>query len=373
MVETSLKVPFLDLQKVNSRFQDQFQDTLSAILDSGWFILGDKVEAFEKDFAEYCGVKHSVAVANGLEAIVLILKALNVEKGDEIIVPANTYIASILAISQVGAIPILCEPEENSFNINTLLIEEKITQRTKAIMPVHLYGQLADMAEIYNIAKKWKLSIIEDAAQSHGASKENGKKAGNLSDAAAFSFYPGKNLGALGDGGAITTNDHSLMEKIKILRNYGSKFKYENLYKGFNSRLDEIQAAFLSIKLQYLDQDNQRRREIAEIYTNTIKNKHIRLPKKPAFTKSHVWHLFVLRTINRDDLQKFLTSKGIQTVVHYPIPPHKQRAYSEFNNLELPITERIHKEVLSLPISPVMSNEQVQYVVDCLNEYKVNE
>lgn len=360
-------IHFLDLKKINLEFQSQIEDALLNVYHSGWYILGKNVRKFEHNFASYCGTKHCIGVANGLDALSLILKAYEFNAGDEIIVPANTYIASILAISNNNLTPILVEPDIKTYNIDPSKIEDKITDRTKAIMAVHLYGQVANMVEINQIAKKYNLKVIEDSAQAHGAIYNN-KRTGNLGDVSGFSFYPGKNLGALGDGGAITTNDDQLADKLKALSNYGSKIKYEHIYKGSNSRLDEIQAAILDIKLKYLDKNNNRRREIANLYINNTNNKRIILPEIKD-QQTHVWHLFVIRTENRNDLQEFLTKNNIQTMIHYPIPPHKQDAYKELSHLNLPITEMIHKEVLSLPISPVLTDEECLKVIELINKY----
>ena len=360
-------IKFLDLQKINTRFEYEIELEMKRILESGWYLLGKQNEAFEKSFAEFCGVKFSVGCANGLDALRLAIRAFDFPGDSEIIVPANTYIASILAISNCGLKPILVEPNLETYNIDADLIEAKITGKTKAIVVVHLYGQAVEMEKIWELAKKYNLKIIEDSAQAHGAIYQ-GKKVGNLGDIGCFSFYPGKNLGALGDGGCITTNDEEVAIKIRALGNYGSLVKYENIYKGLNSRLDEIQAAILDLKLQFLDADNQQRREIAKIYRENIKNEKIVLPK-PYKEESHVWHLFVIRTKDRDKLQEYLKIKGIQTLIHYPIPPHKQNAYKEWNNLSFPITEKIHKEVLSLPISPVMNKEEAFYIAQILNEF----
>lgn len=363
-----MKIEFLNLKKINERFEEEFSKSIAEVVNSGWYILGNKVSEFETNFAEYCGTKHAIGVANGLDALAIILKAFEFDEGDEIIVPANTYIASILAISQNNLKPIFVEPDEASFNLNPDLIEEKITPRTKAIMAVHLYGQIADMEKINAIAKKHNLKVIEDSAQAHGAIL-GGKRTGNLSDASGFSFYPGKNLGALGDGGMITTNDDILADKIKALRNYGSHKKYENIYQGYNSRLDEIQAAILDVKLKYLDDDSNRRREVAELYMNGIDNNLIKLPKVTGESNSHVWHLFVIRCEERDRLQQYLADNDIQTIIHYPIPPHKQEAYAEYNHLSFPVTEKIHNEVLSLPISPVISDDEVKKVIEVINNF----
>lgn len=360
-------IKFLDLHKINQRFKSEIDLAIREVLESGWYLLGEKNKAFEENFAKYCETKFSIGCANGLDALHLAIQAYDFPKDSEIIVPANTYIASILAISNCGLKPILVEPNLETYNIDADLIEAKITGKTKAIVVVHLYGQAVEMEKIWELAKKYNLKIIEDSAQAHGAIYQ-GKKVGNLGDIGCFSFYPGKNLGALGDGGSITTNDEEVAIKIRAIANYGSLIKYENIYKGLNSRLDEIQAAILDLKLQFLDADNQQRREIAKIYRENIKNEKIVLPK-PYKEESHVWHLFVIRTKDRDKLQEYLKIKGIQTLIHYPIPPHKQNAYKEWNNLSFPITEKIHKEVLSLPISPVMNKEEAFYIAQILNEF----
>ena len=358
-------IKFLDLQKINSNYQEQFQQKMKSVLDKGWFILGDEVKIFETNFAAYCGAKYCIGVGNGLDALVLILKANiqlgNMQKGDEVIVPANTYIATILAILQSDLVPVLLEPNSETYTINPYLIEEKITSKTKAILPVHLYGQLADMELINEIAKRNNLLVIEDAAQAHGL-KFNG------TNTKAFSFYPGKNLGALGDAGAITTDDEQLAKVLFSLRNYGSDKKYHNDFIGYNSRLDELQAAFLNVKLPNLDSDNNFRKSIANRYLSEIKNPKILLPKVDLL-KNHVFHLFVIRTDNRSDLQEYLLQNGIETVIHYPIPPHKQKALIEWNNQSFPITEKIHNEVLSLPISPVMTDDEVSFVIKTINNY----
>lgn len=360
-------IKFLDLHKINQRFKSEIDLAIREVLESGWYLLGEKNKAFEENFAKYCETKFSIGCANGLDALHLAIRAYDFPKDSEIIVPANTYIASILAISNCGLKPILVEPNLETYNIDADLIEAKITEKTKAIMVVHLYGQAVEMQQIWEIAKKYDLKIIEDCAQAHGAMYQ-GRRVGNLGDIGCFSFYPGKNLGALGDGGCITTNDEEVAIKIRAIANYGSLIKYENIYKGLNSRLDEIQAAILDLKLQFLDADNQQRREIAKIYRENIKNEKIVLPK-PYKEESHVWHLFVIRTKDRDKLQEYLKIKGIQTLIHYPIPPHKQNAYKEWNNLSFPITEKIHKEVLSLPISPAMNKEEAFYIAQILNEF----
>ncbi|WP_395075833.1 DegT/DnrJ/EryC1/StrS family aminotransferase [Flavobacterium sp.] len=364
-------IPFLDLHKINKPYEKQFQRKLQDVMDSSWYILGSEVKIFETNFAKFCGTNHAIGVGNGLDALILIFKAYiqlgKLQKGDEVIVPANTYIASILAILQVDLVPVLVEPNIDTYNINPYLIQEKITPKTKIILAVHLYGQIAEMDQINQIASKNNLLVIEDAAQAHGAFLDN-KRAGNLSNAAAFSFYPGKNLGALGDGGAVTTNDDKLAEIIKSLRNYGSKTKYYNDYVGINSRLDEIQAAFLNIKLKNLDSDNRQRNMFANYYLSNINNPKIILPKHQG-NINHVFHLFVVRTENRLKLQDYLLKDDINSLIHYPIPPHKQKALSQFNHLSFPITEKIHDQVISLPMSPVLTVDQIKYVVKILNEY----
>ena len=364
-------IPFLNLKKINQPFEIAFQDKMKQFLEVGWYILGNEAKQFEANFATYCGTKHCIGVGNGLDALVLIFKAYihlgKLQKGDEVIVPANTYIASIIAVLQADLVPIMVEPKTETFNINPNEIEDKITSKTKAILPVHLYGQLCEMKAIIEIAKKHNLLVIEDAAQAHGA-EWNGIKAGNFGDAAGFSFYPGKNLGALGDAGAITTNDDELAEVLFSLRNYGSKVKYENEILGVNSRLDELQAAFLNIKLKQLDSENDFRRNLAKRYLSEIKNDKLILPAYD-FSKNHVFHLFVIRTSNRLGLQHFLKDNGIETMIHYPIPPHKQKALSDWNNLSFQITEKIHDEVLSIPLNSSVSKTEVDYIIFKLNSY----
>ncbi|EIF50998.1 DegT/DnrJ/EryC1/StrS aminotransferase family protein [Sulfurovum sp. AR] len=365
-------IPFLDLKNLNAQYRDELINACTRVIDSGWYIQGNECNSFENEFAQYCGTEYAVGVANGLDALTLIIRAYKemgiMNDGDEIIVPANTYIASILAISANNLKPVLVEAGINDYLIDPEKIEEAITLKTKAIMPVHLYGQTSNMEKINEIAKKYDLKVIEDSAQAHGAYYGD-KKAGNLGDASGFSFYPGKNLGALGDGGAVTTNDKQLAETIMALGNYGSQKKYENLYKGVNSRLDEIQAAMLRVKLNFLDKEIENRRKIAAYYLQNIKNENIVLPVVRNID-NHVWHLFVIRTKNRNQLQKYLEENGVQTLIHYPIPPHKQNAYNEFGNNSYPITEKIHSEVLSLPISGVQSLEDTQKIVDLLLEYR---
>ena len=364
-------IKFLDLQKINQPYQTAFQEKLKSVLENGWYILGKEVAAFESDFANYCGTKHCIGVGNGFDALVLIFKGYiilgKLQIGDEVIVPANTYIASILAILEADLIPILVEPKFETYNLNPDLISEKITSKTKAILAVHLYGQLAEMDAINEIALQNNLLVIEDAAQAHGAISDFGKS-GNVSNASAFSFYPGKNLGALGDGGAVTTNDDALAKIIQSMRNYGSEKKYYTDYIGINSRLDELQAAFLNVKLHNLDTENNIRKAIAKRYLSEIKNDKITLPFWD-FSDNHVFHLYVIRTENRDELQQYLSENGIQTMIHYPIPPHKQKAFSDWNHMSFPITEKMHNEVLSLPISPVLKVEEVDLVIKILNRY----
>jgi dTDP-4-amino-4,6-dideoxygalactose transaminase len=366
-------IPFLDLKKINSKYREQINLAVSRVADSGWYILGKEVEEFESQFSKYCGTKHCIGVANGLDALILILRAYKelgfLKDGDEVIVPANTYIASILAISANNLKPVLVEPEIDTYNIDPNLIFEKITKKTKIILAVHLYGRCAKMDQINDIAKKFDLKVVEDSAQSHGAIFKE-KKVGNLADASGFSFYPGKNLGALGDGGCITTNDDELAKVVRILGNYGSSKKYYNSYKGFNSRLDEIQAAILKIKLTYLDEENDFRRRVAKNYCDNIKNSKIILPifPKPP-EKSHVWHLFTVRTKFRNELQNHLLKAGVQTVIHYPVSPHKQIAYKEMNEMLLPITQEIHDSILSLPIYPMIDEESIFKVIDSVNSF----
>lgn len=361
-------IKFLDLYKVNERFREEIDLRIKKVIDSGWYVLGEEVKQFENAYAKFCGTKFAIGVANGLDALSLIIKAYGFKDGDEIIVPANTYIASILAITQNGCTPVLVEPDINTYNINPNLIEEKITSKTKAIMVVHLYGQAVQMQKIWDLAKKYNLKVIEDSAQAHGSIYKD-KRTGNLGDAAGFSFYPGKNLGCMGDGGCITTNDEVLAKKIQALRNYGSHIKYNNIYQGVNSRLDEIQAAVLNVKLKYLDEDNEKRRQIAKYYMENIKNSSIVMPQI-SDEKSHVWHIFAVRTKNRNKLQEYLKENDIQTLIHYPIAPHKQECFKSWNNLSFPITEEIHNTILSLPISPVMEEKEVENIVEAVNQYK---
>jgi dTDP-4-amino-4,6-dideoxygalactose transaminase len=371
---------FLDLQKINAQHATELKKVAAEVIDSGWFLMGERVATFEKNLAQFNQSKHVIGVANGLDALRLILKAYIdlgiMAEGDEVIVPANTYIASLLAISDNRLKPVLVEPNEKSFNLDIDLIEKHITPKTKAIMIVHLYGQVCWNEKLVAIAKKHHFKIIEDNAQAIGA-EWDGVKTGNLGDAAGFSFYPGKNLGALGDSGAVSTNDDALALQIRALGNYGSKQKYVNEYQGLNSRLDEIQAAFLDVKLRYIDTENQYRRTIAVRYLSEIKNPLIQLPFPVSAqfsvseNKEHVWHLFVVRCKQREKLQHYLAEHGIQTLIHYPIPPNKQLAYRDLNTIDYPLTNLIHQEVLSLPISPVMTHEEVTKVIDALNSFSL--
>ena len=368
-------VKFLDLKKVNERFRGEMENAARRVLDSGWYLLGRENEAFEAEFAAYCGVKHAIGCANGLDALKLVVKAMGIGPGDEVIAPANTYIASLIAISANGATPVLVEPDLATYLIDPAKIEEKLTPRTKAIMVVHLYGRVCEMGVINEIAKRHGLKVIEDCAQAHGAYC-GARRAGNLGDAAGFSFYPGKNLGCLGDGGAVTTNDDELAKKIRALRNYGSDVKYHFPYRGTNSRLDEIQAAWLRTKLPHLDADNARRAEIAARYCREIANPLVTLPAEDVRRETgdvklgNVWHVFPVRTERRDAFQAYLTETGVQTVIHYPIPPHRQPAYTEWHDLALPITDKIHDTIISLPISPVMSEDEVGEVVAAVNAWE---
>lgn len=370
-------IPFLDLKKINAQYQAELKEACARVIDSGWYVLGNEVAEFEKEFATYCETEHCLGVANGLDALVLILRAYIemgvMQKGDEVIVPSNTYIASILAISENGLKPVLVEPDINTFNLDPVLIEQAITPNTKAILTVHLYGQVTGMDEINAIAKTYNLKVVEDCAQAHGALYQdesgNAKKVGSVCDAAGFSFYPGKNLGALGDGGAVTTNDSELAKTIDALRNYGSHEKYKNLYKGMNSRLDEIQAAMLRVKLRCLNNEIQSRQAVAKAYLQGIDNPLIELPVVED-SNAHVWHLFVIKTTQREKLAKYLIDNGVQSLIHYPIPPHQQCAYQEWQGQSFPISEQIHAQVLSLPISPVLNTDEINSVIELINNYK---
>ncbi|MCF3109940.1 DegT/DnrJ/EryC1/StrS family aminotransferase [Niabella sp. CC-SYL272] len=365
-------IKFLDLQKINLAHQQEIEDRLIKTFRSGWYLLGEELKNFEANLANYIATSNAIGVANGLDALRLIFKAYitlgAMREGDEVIVPANTYIASVLAVSDNRLKPVLVEPDINTYNIDVSKIEAAITARTKAIMLVHLYGRVAWSGDLKRLAETYNLKIIEDNAQAIGASFM-GVKAGNLGDAAGLSFYPGKNLGALGDAGAVTTNDDRLAAAIRALANYGSNQKYVNIYQGLNSRLDEIQAAVLDVKLKYVDEENAIRRTIASRYIREIKNPAIILPEAPLDSAEHVWHLFVVRAKERDRLQAYLSENGIQTLIHYPVPPHKQEAYSEWSDLSFPITEQIHEEVLSLPISPVVTRDEVNNVIAVINQY----
>ncbi|MGV3610108.1 MAG: DegT/DnrJ/EryC1/StrS family aminotransferase [Fluviicola sp.] len=365
-------IKFLDLQKINAQYRELLIQKSTGLIDSGWYVQGQMVKQFEEELAAYCGVKHAVGVANGLDALTLILKGYlqlgRLNPGDEVLVPANTYIASILAISESGLVPVLVEPDLQTMNLDVLAAKNKLTDRTRAILNVHLYGRVSWSEELSDLLAEKNLLCIEDNAQAIGAIFK-GKKTGSLGDAAGFSFYPGKNLGCLGDGGAVTTNDDELAAMVRILGNYGSQKKYHNEVKGVNSRLDELQAGLLSVKLPFLDAENARRREIAQRYLKEIRNDKLQLPQDPANETEHVWHLFVIRTENRSQLQEYLSGKEIQTMIHYPIPPHKQPAYSEWNNHSFPITEKIHETVLSLPMSPVLTDQEVDEVITAVNNY----
>lgn len=361
-------VKFLDLKMVNERFRCEMDAAVKRVLDSGWYLLGKEVDAFEQEFAAYCGTRHCIGVANGLDALTLIIKAYGFGPGDEIIVPANTFIATLLAVSANGCTPVLVEPDWNTRLIDVDRIEAAVTPRTKAIMVVHLYGRTVDMEKVWEVAKRHNLKVIEDSAQAHGA-KYHGVRCGNLGDASGFSFYPGKNLGCLGDGGAVTTNDDELVAKVRAIRNYGSDHKYHHIFKGMNSRLDEIQAALLRVKLPHLDEDNARRRAIAERYIREITNPIVELPKLPTCPEGHVWHVFAVTCRDRDGLLKHLEANGIQTNIHYPTPPHLQGAYRELANQSFPISERMHREIVSLPMSPVLTDKEVAKVVETVNEF----
>jgi len=364
-------IRFLDLQELNRPYEANFKKKFNDFMQSGYYIQGNETRQFERDFAQYCGTKHAVGTGNGLDAIRLIFEAYKIQgklkSGDEVLVPANTYIASILAITQAGLTPVLVAPKLTTYNLDPAQIIPKITSKTKAILGVHLYGLISDWKKIQEITKNRQLLLIEDAAQAHGA-VWHGKKAGNLSDAAAFSFYPTKNLGALGDAGAVTTNDKELADVLQKLINYGQEHKYVSRYKGFNSRLDEIQAAFLNVKLQNLDDINRKRRHIARLYSENIRNKKIVLPL--FFDNGqHVYHQFVVRIKDREKFRNYLLKHGIETLVHYPVPPHKQEAYREWQDLELTVTEQIHNEVVSLPIRENLNQEEVTYIIEKINRY----
>lgn len=365
-------IPFLDLKAINQQYEEALKEACARVIDSGWYILGKEVEAFENEFADYCGSEYCIGVANGLDALILTLRAWKemgkLKDGDEVIVPSNTYIASILAISENNLTPVLTEPDPDTFNLTAEGIEVNITDKTRVILPVHLYGQISPMKEIMQVAKQHDLLVLEDCAQAHGASIE-GKKAGTWGDAGAFSFYPGKNLGALGDAGAVTTDNDELKEVLTALRNYGSHEKYKNKYKGVNSRLDEIQAAMLRVKLRYLDKEIEARRAVASLYLENIDNPNVILPKVNN-EEEHVWHLFVIKSEKRKELQKYLSNNAVQTLIHYPIPPHHQNAYKELFELELTVSESLHKTILSLPIGPVCNETSVKKVIGLVNDFQ---
>jgi dTDP-4-amino-4,6-dideoxygalactose transaminase len=371
-------IKFLDLKAINYSFEPDLSKAINRVLNSGWYLLGEEVKAFEQEYLQFIGSRHCIGVANGLDALRLIFKAYIIsgilKEGDEVIVPANTYIASILSITDNKLRPVLVEPDINTFNLDITLLEKHITSRTRAILVVHLYGQACWSQELEKIAEKYNLKIVEDNAQAAGAVfvRQNNeiRRTGSLGDAAGHSFYPGKNLGALGDAGAVTTNNDEIADIIRSLANYGSAKKYINDYKGLNSRLDEIQAAILRIKLKRLDSDNQKRREIAKCYLKNIINPGIFLPASLPVGDSHVWHLFVIRCRQRDVLQKYLSEHGIQTLIHYPVPPHRQKAFRELNSMKFKVTEQIHNEVLSLPISQVINKEEVLEITDCINSFQ---
>ena len=369
-------IPFLDLKAINKQHRQALIEATTRVIDSGWYVLGQEVKAFEQEFASYCGTQHCVGMANGLDALVLTLRAWKelgkLKDGDEVIVPANTYIASVLAITENRLKPVLVEPDERTYNLCPQKVCQAITAKTKAIVAVHLYGQLAPMKELMTLADEHHLLVLEDSAQSHGAQVE-GKRAGNWGHASGFSFYPGKNLGALGDAGAVTTNDAELAQTIRALGNYGSHKKYENLYQGINSRLDEMQAALLRVKLQHIDADTLVRQRIAVAYAQGINNPLVALPIVSTSTvdslQSHVFHLFVVRVNERASFQAHLKAAGIDTLIHYPIPPHRQQAYRDYHHLSLPLTESIHQTVVSLPMGPTMTSAQVEQVIDACNAY----
>jgi dTDP-4-amino-4,6-dideoxygalactose transaminase len=368
----STDVPFLSLREINARHADALKAAAARVIDSGWYVLGAELAAFEQEFAAYGGVRHAVGVGNGLDALSLILRGYKelgaIAEGDEVIVPGNTFIASFLAITENRLVPVPVEPDAASFNLDPARVEAAIGPRTRAIMAVHLYGQLADMPALAALARRRGLLLIEDAAQAHGAMRD-GRKAGAFGDAAAFSFFPAKNLGALGDGGAVVTDDSALAQRIAALRNYGSEVKYHHLYQGLNSRLDEMQAALLRVKLHYLDADIAWRRRVARRYRDGIRHPRIRLPEV-AREEQHAWHLFVVRCAQRDALQKHLGAQGIQTQVHYPVPAHRQPAYASLRHGPLPLTERLHDEVLSLPMGPTLDDDAVDRVIAACQSFE---
>lgn len=364
-------IPFLDLKRENQPYFSELKEAVNRVIDSGWYILGNEKKRFEEDFADYCGVKHCIGTGSGLDALRLILMGYmetgEINEGEEVIIPANSFIATALAVSQTGLKPVFADCNIQSYNIDPISVEKYITKKTKAIIAVHLYGKVAEIDQLKVIADKYNLKLIEDAAQAHGADY-NARKTGSLADAAAFSFYPVKNLRSLGDAGAVTSNDEKLAEIIRSLSNYGSKRKYIHQYKGINSRLDEIQAATLSVQLKYLDRENHKRRQIAEYYSEYIKNEKIILPDSRK-NGSHVFHLYVIRSNSRDQLQNYLKENGIQTQIHYPLAIHKQETYKEHNEITLPIAEKLQNEVLSIPLYPSLNTEEMKYITDVLNKW----
>ncbi len=366
-----VSVPFYDLRKVNARYAEALKAAAARVIDSGWYVLGEEVDAFEREFAAYCGARHAIGVGNGLDALALILRGYRelglLKEGDEVLVPANTFIASFLAVSQSGLVPVPVEPDPASFKLDPARAEAAIGPRTRAIMAVHLYGQLAEMSALATVAARHGLLLIEDAAQAHGAELD-GRRAGTFGDAAAFSFFPTKNLGALGDGGAVVTADDALARQVAALRNYGSETKYHHLVQGMNSRLDELQAALLRVKLAHLDEEVARRREVARRYRQGIRHAAIGVPDVP-HEQAHAWHLFVVRCARRDELQRHLHAHGIHTQIHYPVPVHRQPAYAALRDLNLPMTERLHAEILSLPLSPALDDDAIERVVAACNAF----
>jgi dTDP-4-amino-4,6-dideoxygalactose transaminase len=360
-------IPFLDLKRLNESYEEPIALAINRVISAGWYILGQEVEAFEGQFAQYCGTRHCIGVGNGLDALTLILKAWDFPKGSEVIVPANAYIASVLSVTLAGLTPVFVEPDPQTYLLDPARIEAAITSRTKAILPVHLYGRCCDMGPINALARRYYLRVLEDAAQAHGASYQS-NRAGTLGHAAGWSFYPSKNLGAMGDAGAITTNDDELAERLRALRNYGSAQKYVNDYVGHNSRLDEMQAAILSAKLPFLDAGNTRRRELAQRYLTGINQPAISLPPADQLDQD-VWHLFVVRCPRRDAFRAYLHEQGIGTDVHYPTPPYQQRAYPEFSHLSLPITEQLHRDVVSLPLNPTLTDADADYIISRINAW----
>jgi len=367
-----MEVKFLDLLKVNKPYFPEFLDATKRFLESGWYIMGKENDFFEDEYANFCGTKYCIGVSNGLDALRLIFEAYKVlgklKEADEVIVPSNTYIASILSITQSKLKPVLVEPDHFTYNLDTEKVKSAITPKTKAILAVHLYGQLSDMKSLTDICKKHNLYLFEDAAQSHGAIYNDGRVSGNLADAAGHSFYPGKNLGALGDAGAVTTNDEEVAQCVKALRNYGSYKKYFNIYEGYNMRLDENQAACLRIKLRQLNKENEHRQKLAKIYGNKLKLNNLVLPVQADYGK-HVYHIYAVLHPQRDSLQQYLSENGVQTLIHYPVPPHKQQAFKQWNNLSYHVSEKIHAQELSLPISPVHTVEEIEYVCDIINKF----